>query len=275
MLPHLIPTIDCANTIFKDIMSLNVCFAAGNFRRSDCSGDIACHWCNNFPWIFKINTLGFERLPNLSEAIMPGLLIGVRHGTPLFYEKPTVAFNSLRFQAPMQCKLWDNRVQAIAELCLFNSIPLTSSHCLFPPFPAVCVVVLWSCWPSPCVFTFGSDLSSATSGEPNTNWTVTVHRPLFGRGCSAGSPLAATRLLCRPLIPDPRSLGTWLPIKLPPNAPTGHKRQTTSEKGFRWPQNIQKKRVQAQRKHWKGTDRQCLGGVLFIFSVKVKFSLVS
>lgn len=131
---------------------------------------------------------------------MPGLLIGVRHGTPLFNEKPTVAFNSLRFQAPMQCKLWDNRVQAIAELCLFNSIPLTSSHCLFSPFSAVCVVVLWSCWPPPCVFTFGSDLSSATSGEPNTNWTVTVHRPRFGRGRSAGPPLAATRLLCRPLI---------------------------------------------------------------------------
>lgn len=60
MLPPLIRTIDCANTIFKDIMSLNVCFAAGNFRRSDCSADIACHWCNNFPWIFKINTLGLK-----------------------------------------------------------------------------------------------------------------------------------------------------------------------------------------------------------------------
>lgn len=205
---------------------------------------------------------------------MPGLLIGVRHGTPLFYEKPTVAFNSLRFQAPMQCKLWDNRVQAIAELCLFNSIPLTSSHCLFSPFSAVCVVVLWSCWPPPCVFTFGSDLSSATSGEPNTNWTVTVHRPRFGRGRSAGPPLAATRLLCRPLIST--QFGHLTSNKTaPPNVPTGHNRQTKSEKSVRWPPNIQKNGVQAQRKHWKGTDRQCLGGVLFVFSVKVKFSLVS
>lgn len=145
---------------------------------------------------------------------MPGLLIGVRHGTPLFYEKPTVAFNSLHFQAPMQCKLWDNRVQAIAELCLFNSIPLTSSHCLFSPFSAVCVVVLWSCWPPPCVFTFGSDLSSATSGEPNTNWTVTVHRPRFGRGRSAGPPSQLPGCSADPWFQH--SLGTWLPIKLPP-----------------------------------------------------------
>lgn len=41
-------------------MQLNVCFAAGDFKEPDSSENIAGRWCNNFPRIFKTNTLGLQ-----------------------------------------------------------------------------------------------------------------------------------------------------------------------------------------------------------------------
>lgn len=103
----------------------------------------------------------------MSEAITPGFFIyfyycylfidwhEARNATSFASEswRPPKR-HALDCQAPMQCKLWDNRVQPIAD-CLFSLFLHTSSHCLFPP---LCLCVwrpLWSCWPSPCVFTFG------------------------------------------------------------------------------------------------------------------------
>lgn len=56
-------------------------------------------------------------------------------------------------------------------------------HLLSLPFSLSlqCLVVLRSDWPQPCVFTFFSDLASVTSGERNTNWIVTIHRPVPSR----------------------------------------------------------------------------------------------
>lgn len=73
---------------------------------------------------------------------MPGFLIGVWQGMPLFREeKATAAVDSPSFQAPMQCKLWDNRVQAMANsvysIQFFTQVPIA-----FFRLSVVCVVVL-------------------------------------------------------------------------------------------------------------------------------------
>lgn len=158
---------------------------------------------------------------------MPGLLIGVRHGMPLFYKKMMVAFNSLCFQAPMQCKLWDNRVQAIMN-SVYSIRFLSQVPIAFFPLSLQCVWWSWSCWPSPYVFTFSTDLSSATSREPNTNWTVTVHRPLFGSWMFRWSPSQLPGTATDPPeITTAWALDVFIKITHPiANVPTGHKRQT-------------------------------------------------
>lgn len=169
---------------------------------------------------------------------MPGLLIGVRQGMPLFYEKPTVAFNSLHFQAPMQCKSWDNRAQAKAELCLFNPIPLTSSHCLFPPFSAVCGGPLILLTLAMC---FHFRLWSQLCDQRGTKYKLNSNRSqaaLWSRPFRR-SPLAATRSRCRP--PTPPQFGHLTFNKTPSwMYQQATKRQSHKWKSFRWPENIKK-----------------------------------
>lgn len=70
--------------------------------------------------------------------MMPGLLIGMRHGMPLLGERQC---STLRLQTPMQCKLWDNRVQPIAasvySIYFFTQVPIASYL-----LSAMCVAVL-------------------------------------------------------------------------------------------------------------------------------------
>lgn len=155
-------------------MLLNL-FYRWKLQKVSVSDEIVHWWCHHFRWIVKINTLSLKEFKTLlgPQCLDVWLAWGVECH---FSVKATLA---LSFQTPMQCKLWDNRVQPIAasvySIYFFTRVPIASF-----PLPALCVAVLWSLWPSPCVFTFGSDLSSATSGEPNTNWTVTIHRlPCF------------------------------------------------------------------------------------------------
>lgn len=161
-----------------------------------------------------------------------------------------------------------------------------SSHKFPLPFSllsAVCVVVLWSRWPSPCVFTFSSDLSSATSGEPNTNWTVTIHRPLFFHtaakpALSSPRPRRSSEDGCPPDFSFSFSscshralLHVLLYSHFIPHLTSF---RFASQKHQHGSKNASWKMKKLQKTLQRGTNRQCLGGVLFIISVKVKFSLV-
>lgn len=162
------------------------------------------------------------------------------------------------------CRRSQNSVYSIQFL---SQVPTA----FFSPFSAVCVVVLWSCWPSPCVFTFG--LWSQLCDQRGTKYKLNSNH---SQAALWSWPFRQSPSQLPGSAADPRlhrSLGTWHSIKLPPectNRP--QKDKSTSEKASGGLKTS--RRVQAQRKHWKGTDCQCLGGVLFIFSVKVKFSLV-